>query len=345
MTGRERVRAAMNFLPVDVAPLQYYYAPVGYYEHGEKLNDLYATLPGDFEPFSRKPIPAPGPEEYEADGSYHSFERDDWGTLWERRIFGIWGIPCEYPLDDLALLDSYRPPEKPALSGPAFDTLCAANHEHKKLHYKLHNVGSLFERIRSLRRDEDVLCDIALDEPGIHRLADMILDHCAAEVQIAIKSGADGIGFGDDYGTERGLLMSPEMWRGFFKPRLTRLFKPAVDAGLDVLFHSCGKLMELLPDFKEVGATAIWPQLPAYNMKELAQRCRELKLSVAIHTDRANTMVYGTPQDVKDLVKREYEIFRMWEGGSWFYVEADNGFPFENIEALVRAISEYRRMR
>lgn len=342
MTGRERVRAAMDFRPVDIAPLQYFYAPVGYYEHGEKLNDLFSTLPGDFEPFSRQPIPRPGPEDYDADGSYHAFARDEWGTLWEKRIFAVWGIPCEYPLDDLSRLDDFRPPEKPALSGPAFDALCEANREHKKLYYKLHHTGSLLERMRSLRRDSDVLCDIALDEPDIHRLADMILDRCASDVELAIKSGADGVSFGDDYGTERGLLLSPGMWRGFFKPRLKALFKPAKDAGLDVVFHSCGKVMELLPDLREVGANAIWPQLPAFDMAELAARCRELGLAVAVHTDRANTMTYGKPQDVKELVKREYETFRMWEGGSWFYVEADNGFPFENLEALVEQIAEYR---
>jgi hypothetical protein len=343
MTGRERVRAAMDFRPVDIAPLQYFYVPVGYYEHGEKLNDLFATLPGDFEPFTRRPIPAPGPEEFDSDGSYHSFERDAWGTLWERRIYGISGIPCEYPLDDLTRLDSYSPPKPPALSGAAFEALRDGTREHQKSYYKLHHTGSLFERMCALRRDADVLCDIALDEPDIHRLADMIIDRCAAEVELAVRIGADCIGFGDDYGTERGLLMSPEMWRSFFKPRLARLFKPAVDAGLDVLFHSCGKVMELLPDLREVGATAIWPQLPAFNMEKLAARCRELKLAVAIHTDRANAMTYGNPQGVKDLVKREYETFRMWEGGSWFYIEPDNGFPFKNLEALVWQVREFRK--
>ena len=326
MTGRERMRAAIGFRPVDIAPLQYFYVPVGYYEHGEKLNDLFEKLPGDFEPFSRKPVPAPGPECFDPDGSYHSFERDEWGVLRERRIFGVWGIPCEYPLDDLANLRDFRPPEKPALAGPAFDALAEATRAHKKQYYKLHGTGSLLERMCALRRDADVLCDIALDEPEIHKIADMIIEDCAAQVRLAIATGADGISFGDDYGTERGLLMSPSMWRGFFKPRLRALFKPAVEAGLDVVFHSCGKVMPLLSDLREVGATAIWPQLPAYNMEELAARCRELGLAVAVHTDRANAMTSGKPGDVRDLVKREYEAFRMWEGGSWFYVEADNGF-------------------
>lgn len=342
MTGRERVRAAMRFQPVDIAPLQYAYASIGYYEHGEKLNDLFARLPGDFEPFARKPIPAPGPECYDAEGLYHAFERDEWGVLRERRIFGVWGIPCEYPLSDLAKLEDFRAPAPPPLSGPEFDALAARTREHKKQFYKLHPAGSLLEQMCALRRDADVLCDIALDEPAIHRLADLIVERSAAEIELAIRIGADGIAFGDDYGTERGLLLSPVMWRSFFKPRLAALFKPAVDAGLDIVFHSCGKVMPLLPDLREVGATAIWPQLPAFPMHELAARCRELGLAVAVHTDRAAAMTTGTPAQVRDLVKREYEAFRMWEGGSWFYIEPDNGFPFANLEALVSQIAEFR---
>ena len=70
--------------------------------------------------------------------------------------------------------------------------------------------------------------------------------------------------------------------------------------------------------------------------------CRALGLAVAIHTDRARTMTYGKPEEVRELVKREFDTFRMMEGGSWFYVEADNGFPFENIEALVTTIAQWR---
>ena len=112
------------------------------------------------------------------------FERDDWGTLHERRIFGVWGIPYEYPLDDLSCLDSFRTPEKPPLSGQAFDRLFQKTQEHKEQKYKLHPIGTLLERMCSLRRNADVLCDIALDEPDIHRLADLIVDRSAAEVAV-----------------------------------------------------------------------------------------------------------------------------------------------------------------
>ncbi len=67
-----------------------------------------------------------------------------------------------------------------------------------------------------------------------------------------------------------------------------------------------------------------------------------MQIAIALHTDRANTMTYGTPEEVRALVKKEFEIFRPDEGGSWFYIEPDNGMPFENLQALIEQVYSYR---
>jgi len=331
MTSRERVRAAMSFRAPDKVPVQYYYTPVGYYEHGDKLNDLYAELPGDFGPFRRFDVPRPPPSDFDGEGKYHAFKKDDWGALWEFRIFGIAGITKEYPLADESAIAAFKappPPPAPVYEDDGF--------------YRLAGCGSLYERLISLRPEADVLCDIISGEPWINRLADLIVEYDEALVRNAIEAGADGIAFGDDYGVERGLLMSRGLWRTFFYPRLQKLFKPARDAGLAIHFHSCGFIWDLLEDFAALGVTSVWPQLPAYNMKKLAERCRSLGLACAIHTDRARTMTSGSPEDVRRLVLEEYETFTLRDGGGWFYIEADNGFPFANLEALVNTVKELR---
>jgi uroporphyrinogen decarboxylase len=351
MTSQERVSAAIGYKKPDCVPVQYYYTPVGYYEHGDKLNDLYRELPGDFQPFKCFAPPVLPASDFDTEGKYHSFKRDDWGTLWEFRIFGIAGIPFEYPLADERKIETYTAPTPPAPTTPptppapsAPDTTAEARKAPARTdsYYHLAGCGSLFERMIEVRPEADVLCDLISDEPWIHRLADIILEYDSALVKKAVASGADGIAFGDDYGTERGLLMSPELWRSFIFPRLKKIFQPARDAGMAIHFHSCGYIRDLLPDFAELGVTSIWPQLPAYNMEDLAKRCRELGLAVAVHTDRARTMTSGTPAEVRELVLREYETFKLADGGGWFYIEADNGFPYANIEALVRTIKDLR---
>ena len=49
-------------------------------------------------------------------------------------------------------------------------------------------------------------------------------------------------------------------------------------------------------------------------------------------------LVSDTPE-----INRIADIFRVREGGSWFHIEIDNGFPYENIKALFEAVSEFRR--
>jgi hypothetical protein len=342
LSSRERVSLAMRYKKPDRVPVQYYYCPVGYYEHGDKLNDLYASMEGDFGPFTRVAPPVLPASDFDETGAYHACKRDELGVLWEFRIFGIAGIPGDYPLADPGKIAAYTAPSAPEIPGDPAGARAKALSTRSDTYYHLHGCGSLFERMIALRPEADVLCDLISDEPFIHRLADTIMGYNAALVKAAIAAGADGIAFGDDYGTERGLIMSPALWRSFFKPRLKELFKPAKEAGLDLCFHSCGYVWDLLPDLAELGVTSIWPQLPVYDMKKLAERCRELRLAVAVHTDRARTMTYGSPPDVRDLVLREYETFRLYDGGGWFYIEADNGFPWANLEALVTTIQEIR---
>jgi len=277
-------------------------------------------------------IPVLPASDFDKDGSYHAYRRDDWGTLWEYRIYGVWGIPQEYPLADPEKIKSYKLPDPPP--GPAVVS--------NNAYYNCISCGSLYEKLISIRPEPDVLMDIISDEPYIHVLADRIIEWDSVLVQRAIESGADCISFGDDYGTERGLLMSRQLWRNFFFPCLDSLFRPAREAGLDIHFHSCGNIWDLLPDFAELGVTSIWPQLPVVDMAKLAARCRELGLAIAIHTDRARTMTFGSPKDVRELVLKEYETFKLYDGGGWFYVEADNGFPFTNLQALVRTIKEIK---
>ncbi len=53
-------------------------------------------------------------------------------------------------------------------------------------------------------------------------------------------------------------------------------------------------------------------------------------------------MTNGSPDDVENLIRREYGVFRTAKGGSWFYIEADSGFPFENLKAMIDTIKSLR---
>ncbi len=343
MRSRERVTAALEFRPPDVIPLRILPAPGGLHEHGQKLVDLHRECGHDFGDLSGLALPKPpGPEDHDADGRYHSFVTDGWGTTWEYRIFGVWGHPVEWPLNDLSKLDAYTPPAPPAKDGPHVDAARESITEQMKTYYTLGGGGSLFETLHSLRRFEDVLIDIALDTPEINRIEDMILDHARGCVAHSLAIGVDGVCFGDDYGTQDALLVSPEVWRRFFKPRYRELFDTVKQAGKRVFFHCCGYIDPILEDFAELGVDAVWPQLTAFDRPALARRCRDLGMAVELHPDRGDLMQRGTPERVREYVLRLVDEFHWQDGGAWLYIEIDPGFPYANVEALFAVAQELR---
>jgi len=342
MNARERVFAALDFTAPGVVPVEFHPSPAGMHEHGVALRDLMCEHGQDFGDPAEFALPAPSPDAVDEEGNYYERKRDIWGVLWEHRIFGIAGHPLERPLDDWARLAGWAAPEPLATSGPEFETEREQARRHQERFFLKSGWINVFEVLIGVRRFEDVLMDIALDAPEIHELADRIVAYQKAVVTQLLARGVDAVQLADDFGSQEGPLMSPAMWRKFLKPRYAELIAPIKEAGKKVFFHSCGMVRDLLAELAELGCDAVWPQLPLYEACELARTTRDLGLAVAIHPDRSHLMTFGSPAEVRRTVLELAETFQVSQGGSWFYVEIDNGFPFENVQALLGAIGELR---
>lgn len=64
---------------------------------------------------------------------------------------------------------------------------------------------------------------------------------------------------GNDFGTQRSLLLSPEMWRKYFKPRIRKIVDLAHSNNAVTAVHSCGAIKKLIPDLIDVGFDAVNP--------------------------------------------------------------------------------------
>ena len=341
MTSRERVVNALSYKKVDRPAVQYLYTPVGYYEHGEKLNDLYEKYPGDFDRFSHQPIPVLPKENFDSDGNYHVFAKDGWDANYEYRVYGIMGHAFDFPIKSIEEAADFRFPPLPDYTYDALALDKLKNHftNFKKEYFAMPGGGaSYLERISAIRGFEDFLMDLYDDSAEINNFLDRLTDYYLENILALIKSGAEGISFGDDFGTQNGLILSKDLFRHALKPRFKRLTDPIKKAGLHIHFHSCGRVLELFDDFKDMGVDSVWLQMPVYDINELHDACREYNFSAALHPDRAMTMTHGTPDDVRRLILEINEVFKPKDGGSWFYIEADTGFPFENIKTLVETV-------
>lgn len=335
--SRKRVFDAFEFKKPDKVPVEHHPSARGYFDYGEKMRELFRAYPGDFGDMSTVEIPVIPEGCYDANGDYYEERTDEWGVHWAYRIFQIQGHPLSRPLDDLSKLDSYELPPVQH-SHPDFAAEVAA---HKEKYFCMKGMITLLEKMTSLRLFEDVLMDMCMDTPEINRMADMLVDYYMKGIDNMLAAGVDCVEFGDDFGTQTGLLISPQIFRDFLKPRYRKMIDKVKAAGKKVHFHSCGANMDLMEDIADLGIDGYWPQLTSYNLGELAAFLKKKKIAVALHF-RGEIMNFGTPEEVREKVIETAEIFDVKNGGGWFYLEVDDGFPYENTKALFETVDEIR---
>jgi uroporphyrinogen decarboxylase len=344
MTHRERMLRALEYREPDKLPVYYHPSHAGMYLHGRKLLELFSAFPPDNAPEdSEEPgIPAPEPECLAPDGSYHKLETDEWGTQWEYCTFGLQGSPRVLPLSDPDLIAGYRLPPAPEPGGPAFEM------KRKEIAARRNEYASfggwmlLFEKACELRPMEDVLVELYTGEQRMLELLDRIVERTAKCIHYELALGRDVILFGDDWGFQNGPAISPEKFREVFAPRYRSLFERIRQAGAKVLFHSCGQLGGILEELFALQIDCIWHQAGCYEPKDFAQQCREHQCAALLHPDRQHLIPYGRPDEIREAVARYCQIYHDLGGGGVFYVEIEADAPFENIEALITAIDQYR---
>ena len=156
-----------------------------------------------------------------------------------------------------------------------------------------------------------------------------------------VKGKMDIFFMGDDYGMQKGLIMSLEMWRKFIKPHLVRLFDLAKSYELKVMLHCCGSIVDIIPDLIDIGLDALDPiQVRATGM-DAEYLAREFGKDLVFHgsIDTQQTLPNGTPADVAAEVKSRLEVF-----GNGFICAPSQVFlpdiPVENIIALYETAAE-----
>ena len=127
----------------------------------------------------------------------------------------------------------------------------------------------------------------------------------------AAKGRLNAVLIGNDMGSQRGLMLSPDMVRRFIIPGCKKLVEQAHSYGLKVIYHSCGSIVDIIPDLIEAGVDIIHPiQALAAGMEPqgLKEKFGD-KVSFCGGVDTQDLLVNGTPEDVQKKVKELRTIF------------------------------------
>ncbi|MHB0938230.1 MAG: uroporphyrinogen decarboxylase family protein [Armatimonadota bacterium] len=225
---------------------------------------------------------------------------DEFGVQWNRTIDKDIGNVCNCRVTPETLDEYVFPDPRDARRSAKYAETIAA----QPGQFALADIGfSLFERAWTLCGFENLLMAMVEEPEFAHGLLDRILEHNLARIDAACRYPIDGMIFGDDWGQQRGLIMGPELWREFIKPRVQAMYGRVKSHGKYVFIHSCGKVDEVFPDLIECGLDVFNPFQPevidVFAVKQ--QFGGRLSFFGGISTQRL--LPYGTPDQVREEVR------------------------------------------
>ncbi len=148
----------------------------------------------------------------------------------------------------------------------------------------------------------------------------------------------------DDLAFNTGPLVDPRFLRAHVFPRDREIGDLVRSKGLPYLYHSDGRLYEVIDDLIACGFHSLHPCEPAAMDIELLKRRYGGRLCLCGNIDLNTTLTRGTPAEVEAEVKRR--IGALAPGGGYCCGSSNSVpeyVPFENYLAMIEAVRKHGR--
>lgn len=270
-------------------------------------------------------------------------DTSEWGFKWETHDETM-GQPKNEIIKTWADLYNLKVPD--AYDKERFiDVKSTMNKYGVDRYYLASMVLSGFSILTFLRGFANTLEDLYLERDKIRKLADIVFGFEEDIIKQLKDYGFKGVAFYDDWGTQDNLIISPKLWRDFFKPRYKRQIDLAHKYGLDVYFHSCGYIYDIIPDFIEIGVDMLNLSQPnIFNINKLGSEFGG-KVCFVCPVSYQTTSITGNKNDIYNEVKLLIDNLGLFNGGLIGYVEEYHsiGMSTENYQNCINAFKELGR--
>ena len=353
MTPRERVKVSFEHAQPDHTPCDYFATPEirqALLDHfgvktDAKLRDRLGTDIRYVNP------PYIGPE-------LPSFDDGSKATIWGYRLrampneYGKYSeaVTCPYAeWQTVEQAQAFNWPSPDWFDYQAIPQMCSEFSE-AAIATGGYGIGDFINGVARGRGVEQVLIDIALEEPVylyiVEKRHQFFLEHIDRILQAA-KGRIDVVLCGDDFGSQRGPLISPEKLDNIFAGRKKEFFDMVHSHGAKISHHCCGSSRAFIPRFIKMGMDAlqtIQPQASGMNPYELKKDFGE-KITFHGAVDVQGWLQKVQPDEVKAEINRL--IDRVGRDGGFILAPCHNiqpDTPVENVLALYDAVADRRKV-
>ncbi len=193
---------------------------------------------------------------------------------------------------------------------------------------------------------EKFMMDMAMGEAYIEALIDRVKEFSIGVGKQLVETGVDALWFGDDFGAQNGMLISPAMWRRIFKPRYAELWQEFKALNPDVLicYHTDGAVSPILDDLIDIGMDVfnpVQPNVPGHDPDDLKSAFGE-RLAFWGAIDQQHLLPNGSAADIEADVAEKIRI--LGAGGGYMCSPAhiiQSDVSIENVEAFIAAVKKH----
>ena len=278
--------------------------------------------------------------------------KDFLGIVWKpvKNQFGTYNEIAFHPLGHVTTVEEVEHYPWPSVDWFDFSHLKEeiARLNADRRHAILFFAGGAFETPWYMRGMERFLMDLIECPEIAEAISRRAMEFYKARAMRAIEASdgqIDIIGSGGDIGTQRSMMLAPDLWRKHIKPYSEQLIRSFKDVGLRTFYHSCGSIVPVIGDLIEMGLDILDPIQPkAAGMDpEMLKSRFGSRLTFHGGIDEQELLPRGTAEEVRSEVQRLIDILGK-QGGyivcAAHAIQPDT--PVENILAMYEVAREYR---
>jgi len=200
---------------------------------------------------------------------------------------------------------------------------------------------------KHLRGEAQAYIDLIRNPDMVHYCLDKLFDFCYENTKLIYEAASGMVMLSyvaEDFGSQTGLLYSPDHIREFFIPRMKRMIDLAHHHGVYAFFHSDGAIREILPDMIKAGIDILNPIQWRCKGMEREGLKRDFGDQVVFHggVDNQYTLAFGSERDVREEVRSNIEI--LGRGGGYILAPCHNIQPITPLRNIIAMYDEGYRV-